>query len=158
MRYSVPTRRTGLLVLIGFLVVFFWSLPSSDRDIMVESKSAYQPIRPVLPPASKGEPDPVRWLKENSGDRHAVGNSVLGKIEGVRNMKDIWKGRPRAALISLVRNSELEGILGSMRQLEYRWNRKYQVRLHSLSWNFLIWFLLFQMLREGEGAGLKTRD
>jgi len=31
-------------------------------------------------------------------------------------------------LISLVRNSELEGMMQSMRQLEFRWNRKYQVR------------------------------
>lgn len=34
--------------------------------------------------------------------------------------------KPRAALISLVRNSELPGLMQSMRQLEYRWNRKYQ--------------------------------
>jgi hypothetical protein len=34
--------------------------------------------------------------------------------------------RPRAALISLVRNSELPGIMQSMRQLEYHWNRKYR--------------------------------
>lgn len=33
--------------------------------------------------------------------------------------------RPRAALISLVRNSELEGIVQSMQQLEYHWNRNY---------------------------------
>ncbi|KPI36879.1 Alpha-1,2 mannosyltransferase KTR1 [Cyphellophora attinorum] len=33
--------------------------------------------------------------------------------------------RPKAALISLVRNADLEGILQSMRQLEYRWNRRY---------------------------------
>ncbi|MCJ1422477.1 hypothetical protein MMC29_000357 [Sticta canariensis] len=33
--------------------------------------------------------------------------------------------KPRAALISLVRNSELSGMMQSMRQLEYQWNRKY---------------------------------
>ena len=33
--------------------------------------------------------------------------------------------RPEAALISLVRNEELEGILQSMRQLEYHWNQQY---------------------------------
>ena len=36
-----------------------------------------------------------------------------------------YAGRPRAALISLVRNQELDGILQSMRQLEYHWNRRY---------------------------------
>ena len=33
--------------------------------------------------------------------------------------------RPKAALISLVRNEELDGILQSMRQLEYHWNHNY---------------------------------
>lgn len=33
--------------------------------------------------------------------------------------------RPRAAIISLVRNEELEGIMQSMRQLEHRWNSRY---------------------------------
>lgn len=33
--------------------------------------------------------------------------------------------KPKAALISLVRNSELDGIVQSMTQLEWRWNRKY---------------------------------
>lgn len=34
--------------------------------------------------------------------------------------------RPKAAIISLVRNEELEGILQSMRQLEYHWNKRYR--------------------------------
>jgi len=58
--------------------------------------------------------DPEKWLKENSHNAFAV-----GKAGHMSN-------RPRAALISLVRNEELEGILQSMRQLEYHWNRKYQ--------------------------------
>lgn len=141
MLHSIPTRKTSLLVLITFLVVFFWSLPSNDRQIAsTESVISYQPLRPVLLPAQKHEPDPVRWLKENSGDRHAVGQGVIEKL----GVKEVWRGRPRAALISLVRNSELEGILGSMRQLEYRWNGKYQVCILLLSRNFLVsfWWLL----------------
>lgn len=35
------------------------------------------------------------------------------------------KAKSKAALISLVRNEELDGILQSMRQLEYRWNKRF---------------------------------
>lgn len=38
----------------------------------------------------------------------------------------LFSSRPRAAIISLVRNEELEGILQSMRELESHWNHKYQ--------------------------------
>ncbi|KAK6368375.1 hypothetical protein LTR64_006528 [Lithohypha guttulata] len=37
-----------------------------------------------------------------------------------------FNDRPKAAIISLVRNEELEGILQSMWQLERRWNRRYR--------------------------------
>ena len=57
-------------------------------------------------PASTAED----WLEKYSKDVHAM------------EMTD----RPRAAIISLVRNEELDGIVQSMVQLEYRWNNKYQ--------------------------------
>lgn len=65
----------------------------------------------------------MSWLEHNSDNRHS-------DAEG----QNLWKSvptfghksaRPKAALISLVRNSELPGLVQSMRQLEYRWNRKY---------------------------------
>lgn len=66
--------------------------------------------------------DTTRWFSENSNDRHAVvGRGFLNAFRRVG-----YSNRPRAALISLVRNSELEGIMQSMRQLEFHWNRKYQ--------------------------------
>ncbi|KIW31654.1 uncharacterized protein PV07_03266 [Cladophialophora immunda] len=49
-----------------------------------------------------------RWLKDNSYPN------------------DLRTKSPKAALISLVRNEELDGILQSMRQLEFHWNRRYQ--------------------------------
>lgn len=53
-----------------------------------------------------------------------VSKSVLPRLPAIgRNT------RPRAALVSLVRNSELPGMMQSMRQLELPWNRKYQVNL-----------------------------
>ena len=53
---------------------------------------------------------PQQWLTKYSGDVHAAFKS----------------NRPRAAIISLVRNEELDGIVESMDQLEFRWNHKYQ--------------------------------
>ncbi|ETI21827.1 hypothetical protein G647_05896 [Cladophialophora carrionii CBS 160.54] len=51
--------------------------------------------------------NPVEWLRENSFPN------------------DVKANRPKAALISLVRNEELDGILQSMRQLEFHWNQQY---------------------------------
>jgi hypothetical protein len=88
----------------------------------IHALTAYQPIRPTLPPKDKSLADPVQWLKQNSNNRYAVSKSVLPHVPRLRE-----SSRPRAAIISLVRNSELEGMMQSMRQLEFRWNRKYQV-------------------------------
>lgn len=62
--------------------------------------------------------DPVQWLAANSHDVQAAEPGIFSN--GIFAPK-----RPKAALISLVRNSELDGILQSMRQLEFHWNRKY---------------------------------
>lgn len=51
-----------------------------------------------------------QWLTKYSGDVHTA----------------VKSNRPRAAIISLVRNEELDGIVESMDQLEFRWNYKYQ--------------------------------
>ena len=71
----------------------------------------------------KHAPDPIKWLEHNSNDRFAE-NTGLGLFKSVPSMGYL-SGKPRAALISLVRNSELPGLMQSMRQLEYRWNHKY---------------------------------
>lgn len=60
--------------------------------------------------------DPDQWLLDYSGDAHTV---QKGGLLARTN-------KPKAALISLVRNQELEGIVQSMTQLEYHWNHKYQ--------------------------------
>lgn len=60
--------------------------------------------------------DPDQWLVDYSGDAHTV---QKGGLLARTN-------KPKAALISLVRNQELEGIVQSMTQLEYHWNHKYQ--------------------------------
>lgn len=60
--------------------------------------------------------DPDQWLVEYSGDVHTVQKGgYLARTN-----------KPKAALISLVRNQELDGIVQSMTQLEYHWNHKFQ--------------------------------
>ena len=85
----------------------------------------YQILRPVSEGSTRNKhaPDPERWLEHNSNDRHAE-NAEKGLLKSIPTLGHRSK-KPRAALISLVRNSELEGLMQSVRQLEYRWNRKY---------------------------------
>ena len=63
------------------------------------------------------------WLQQNSNDKFAEKNG-LGLLKSMPSFSH-HSAKPRAALISLVRNSELPGLMQSMRQLEFRWNRKY---------------------------------
>lgn len=58
--------------------------------------------------------DPEKWLRDNSDMTH------------FETGDERFNDRPKAALISLVRNEELEGILQSMRQLEHHWNHRYR--------------------------------
>lgn len=98
-------------------------LPQSLYEIPdIHALSAYQPIRPVFQTSNKKLSDPIRWLQENSNNRYAISESMLPQFSGF-----FGHGRPKAAIISLVRNSELEGMMQSMRQLEFRWNWKYKV-------------------------------
>ena len=79
--------------------------------------------------------DPVKWLQRNSNNKWAENTAAGGwgaglgrKLLGgsfMAHPPGHPGGKPKAALISLVRNNELEGIVQSMRQLEWRWNRKY---------------------------------
>ncbi|PQE12633.1 hypothetical protein CJF30_00002517 [Rutstroemia sp. NJR-2017a BBW] len=92
-------------------------VPSADV-MEVHNLGSYTPILPELPAPKTKVPDPVAWLKENSDNKYAVSNGVWSSMS--------LNKRPKAALISLVRNSELEGIRQSMMQLEMRWNHKYQ--------------------------------
>lgn len=70
---------------------------------------------------------PEQWLRENSF--HNFDQGFVDDDEGeeeyqAKVFRQISR-RPRAALISLVRNEELEGILQSMQQLELHWNRRF---------------------------------
>lgn len=122
--------------MIGFCFIstlFFYFFPSSTYTSSslpdIHTLGSYIPIQPFLssPINSKSKtqtknPDPIKWLQENSNNRYAITNTPKTWASKISE----WKSsRPKAALISLVRNSELEGMLQSMRQLEARWNHKY---------------------------------
>ncbi|MCJ1368312.1 hypothetical protein MMC16_007454 [Acarospora aff. strigata] len=90
---------------------------------------SYDPARglvsvPDTASLPKDAPDPAKWLKQNSNNRYAV-PTKSNVLSSLRQLGQV-SSKPRAALISLVRNSELDGLIQSMRQLEYHWNRKYQ--------------------------------
>ena len=95
------------------------------------ARNPYQILRTEKMKEKEGQADPLAWLDRNSGDKWAEkvgGGGLLGGLgsmfEGMGGVS-LGNGKPKAALISLVRNSELEGIVQSMTQLEWRWNRKY---------------------------------
>jgi alpha 1,2-mannosyltransferase len=122
--FSISSRRLLLLTFfltLALITLIPLSTPHDSSPLTVYGISASQPLQPTLPATDKKRPDPIRWLKENSNDRYAVSKS------GLPHLGLLGSSRPKAALISLVRNSELEGMMQSMRQLEFRWNRKYQV-------------------------------
>lgn len=125
-------HRQLAVVLCLLLAAIIWLAPppSSWRQRVVHitvpdaPTNPYQLLRANPPSRKKHAPDPLRWLEYNSNNKYAVsgGANLLHSIPVYGQVST----KPRAALISLVRNSELEGLIQSMRQLEYQWNRKYQ--------------------------------
>ncbi|TVY14032.1 Alpha-1,2 mannosyltransferase KTR1, partial [Lachnellula arida] len=117
-----PKRIALVLAGIAFLLVLLIPAHTDQSSAIadVHSLGAFRPTRAHLPEdAHKKGSDPIQWLEQNSNNKYAVS-------KGLHAPSLDWNRRPKAALISLVRNSELEGIMQSMRQLEFRWNRKYQ--------------------------------
>lgn len=129
-RSSVSKRQVAVVLCLA-LALLVWVLPppGSWRGRVIHitvaqpASSPYQVLLPSPPTTKKNAPDPLRWLEQNSNNKH----SDLGRY-GFSNLASPFVAtvtKPRAALISLARNSELVGIMQSMRQLEYQWNRKY---------------------------------
>ena len=129
-RSSVTKRQLAVLTCLA-LALFVWTVPPPQtwrrRVVHVTlpqlATSPYQVLLPLSPSnIQKHSSDPLQWLERNSNNKYALytGSGILGSLSPHLSSK------PRAALISLVRNSELPGLMQSMRQLEYRWNRKYQ--------------------------------
>lgn len=113
-------RRSILVILILLCAAFVWFAPppSTWGADTIALNLPVSPVQPLIRGTHRSRPDPAKWLRENSGNRHAIQGPGFSKL--------MQSSKPKAALISLVRNQELEGLLQSMTQLEYRWNHKYQ--------------------------------
>lgn len=118
--WSKP-RQLILVVMVALaLLLIFSPSPSMWTQTAIYRSVPIAPLRPVLmsSAAEQGKPDPVKWLQENGADKYSVGSENWLSRLGFSN-------KPKAALISLVRNEEIDGMLQSMTQLEYHWNHKY---------------------------------
>lgn len=112
-------RQVAVLTVLLISFIVWFAPPPALWGQKVHLDLSVSPLRPVnVNTLNHKGPDPEQWLRENSGDMHVVKKSLFGDVH-VGN-------KPKAALISLVRNQELDGIVQSMTQLEYHWNRKYQ--------------------------------
>lgn len=128
---NTVSKRQVAVVLCLMLALVVWIMPSPGSwrrqvihiTVTQPASSPYQVLRPATQIAKKNTPDPLHWLKHNSNNKYAV--SAGYNFPSAGSPFATVSTKPRAALISLVRNSELSGIMQSMRQLEYQWNRKY---------------------------------
>jgi Glycolipid 2-alpha-mannosyltransferase len=112
-----------LLILVVLLSIFWASTCTTSSTARAEDASRRGVVRPAGSAFLASREDPVKWLLAYSNNHYAYNSE--------RSWRDLfkygqWSPRPRAALISLVRNEELDGIMQSMRQLEYHWNHKYR--------------------------------
>lgn len=130
-RNTVSKRQLAVFLCLGLAIVV-WILPppaSWQRQVVHVTvpqppSNPYQVYQPAADDKKKHRPDPHRWLEHNSNNRHAI-SATSNLLNSVPIYGQVSR-KPRAALISLVRNSELPGLMQSMRQLELQWNRKYQ--------------------------------
>jgi alpha 1,2-mannosyltransferase len=98
------------------VAIHLWRRPQSTLPADWLSDSI---LRPSNIPSTPHH-DPIKWLAENSNDKHAIIDP-----RGRPLHPSLSSPRPPAAIITLVRNSELDGILQSIRQLDLRFNHKH---------------------------------
>ena len=132
-RNSISIRQAAIISCL-LLVLLIWSIPQPliwrhravNITVQQPLASPYQVLRPVsqVSMINKHAPDPASWLAQNSNNRYAE-NTGSFRLKSI-SLLGHHPIKPRAALISLVRNSELPGMMQSMRQLEIQWNRKYR--------------------------------
>ncbi|KAI9728663.1 MAG: hypothetical protein M1828_002769 [Chrysothrix sp. TS-e1954] len=120
--YQLRRSIAVVLIILIALVALFAPPPSTWGKSRIALRL---PLSPAAPASADNAaiskptgPDPQQWLRENSNNKYAINGKSWSKLTQA--------SRPKAALITLVRNQELEGIKQSMIQLEYHWNHKYK--------------------------------
>jgi alpha 1,2-mannosyltransferase len=117
-RHVIPFRWLFIVFCLT-TALLIWHLPLPTHELAPRLSEQYSTSVPQVlwsPDPGSRSPDPELWLKENL-------QATLSRSQ------KWWKKsapKPKAAIISLVRNEELEGIMQSMRQLEHHWNNKYE--------------------------------
>ncbi|KAI9888716.1 MAG: hypothetical protein M1814_006485 [Vezdaea aestivalis] len=117
------SRRQLATYIVLALIIIVWIVPlpatwGPHKFRLAVPSSLHAAHSPKKP---RNVPNPSKWLKERSDDQDALSSSWMFSRLSQRH-----RSRPKAALISLVRNSELPGLVQSMTELEYHWNHKYQ--------------------------------
>jgi hypothetical protein len=159
---SVSSRRRAFLLMLvacSIILVFPFRTSHGQNRPDINSSDPYIPVRPFLAASGQRRPEPLHWLQENSNNKYAVSRSILPHLPAFGSSR-----RPRAALISLVRNSELAGMMQSMRQLEFRWNKKYEVGVFGEVQVYLLtlcsthgYFSMTNLLLRNSKLGLRTQ-
>ena len=139
-RSTVFCRKSLLIsyAAIAILVGGFWWALFQGQSMSLPSIAKFQDSHSTHSVHLRSSRHKVNeWLRDNSNDGHAFeylkdqkplrqqlfsGQNLLQAL----GLSSIKSSRPKAAIISLVRNEELDGIVQSMRQLEMRWNWKYR--------------------------------
>lgn len=139
-RCSGKNRRTTLrplplLVILAFVIFLsgVWFMRKGTMGLSVRELDldpvhidTYSPPVPeILATAEPKAVDPVQWLRENT-------HPNLDHLS-FEEIDDLKATKPNAALISLVRNSELDAMIGSISQVEERFNNRVT---HHYDWVF----------------------
>ncbi|KAF7536817.1 hypothetical protein G7054_g4213 [Neopestalotiopsis clavispora] len=97
-----------------------------ESDKALATPYRYLPPVPVVDavPGDNTEKSPVLWLQEHNY------NQPLWTMPAER-LQALVAGRPKAALIALVRNSERDGMVHSILQVEARFNSR---KMHKYDW------------------------
>ncbi|KAK5947082.1 hypothetical protein PMZ80_001228 [Knufia obscura] len=117
--YTRPSSFLHWLLITACLILSAYVLNSIASPSTTLSRHHDAPSLRILQPSvssnnnHKKKHDPEKWLREHSNLNH------------FETGKELFNDRPKAAIISLVRNEELDGILQSMKQLEWHWNKRY---------------------------------
>lgn len=105
-----------ILIVLCFVILnyllYILIVPSQSNLTLERNTSPPRVLQPHSKTRQKKH-DPEKWLRDHSNMNH------------YETGHEKFNDRPKAAIITLVRNEELGGILQSMRQLEYHWNKRY---------------------------------
>lgn len=127
-------RKASTLVVVAMIVLAsIWFVSKGGKQLSASELSRYDIYSPPTPDShltgttghESANHDPVQWLRQNT-------YTNLDQLSS-KDIVTLQETRPKAALISLVRNSELDAIVESISQVENRFNNR---DTHHYDWVF----------------------